>query len=116
MKKTRVIAYSLSTAAIACYFLYPDLEIAISAALMIQTLAFITIAGKSFADGLLLVGISTILIGIMPAENPLILGSEFYKNTRLVLILLGTVLVLINLTIIVLKERKALRQKKQVPK
>lgn len=83
---------------------------------MIQTLAFITIAGKSFADGLLLVGISTILIGIMPAENPLILGSEFYKNTRLVLILLGTVLVLINLTIIVLKERKALRQKKQVPK
>ena len=116
MKKTRVTTYSLSAVAIVCFFLYPDPKIALSVALMIQTLAFIIIAGKSFADGLLLVGISTILMGAMPSEHPLVSGSESYKNIRFILIVLGALIVLMMLAIIVHTERKGIRQKREESK
>jgi hypothetical protein len=80
---------------------------------MILTLAFITVAGKSVADSILLPGISTIFIGLAPPERPWTSGIHFYENPRWALILIGTGLVLLMLALIVHKERKVFRLHKQ---
>jgi membrane-bound ClpP family serine protease len=113
MKTMRVTAYSFSVFAACCYLLYPDTGVSLPIALMILTLAFITVAGKSVADGILLSGISTIFIGLAPPERPWTSGIHFYENPRWTLILIGTGLVLLMLALIVHKEREVLRLHKQ---
>ena len=67
----------ISALAAACFFLFPEPDIAIIGALFLQTLAFVIIAGKSTADSIVLAGITVLLMGLIPADHPLIRGPFF---------------------------------------
>jgi hypothetical protein len=73
----RKYAYTISVLAVVCFFLFPEPNLAIIGALLLQTLAYIVIAGQSTADSIVLTGISVILIGSLPADHPLIHGPYF---------------------------------------
>ena len=75
----RKYAYITSGLAIACFFLFPEPNTAIIGALLLQTLAYIMIAGHSIADGLVLTGITVLLIGSIPADHPLIKEPYFIE-------------------------------------
>lgn len=96
----RKYAYTISALAIACFFLVPDPTLAIIGALLLQTLAFIVIAGKSLPDGILLTGITILLLGVLPADHPLIRG-EFYGNLKQWLVLAGAGIIVVSLLMIV---------------
>jgi len=66
MRKT---AYAISVRAIAWFFLYPQPYAALTGALLL-ILAYTIIAEKSAADGIVLSGISLLLIGILPEDHP----------------------------------------------
>lgn len=106
IKRLRQIAYSISGVALIFFFLLPDPNVSVLGALILQTLAFITIAGKSPVDGFFLCAISLILIGIIPANHPLITGSEAFENARTPLILSGAILGVITLSYILYTARK----------
>jgi uncharacterized membrane protein HdeD (DUF308 family) len=96
----------MSFVAILFYFLFPDPELAVPGALIIQTIAFITIGGQSLVDALLLVGISLILIGYLPSDHTLISGSTQFEQVRWPLLLSGAVLAVTMLVIIIYRIRK----------
>ena len=75
----RKYAYITSVLAIACFFLFPEPNTALIGALLLQTLAYIMIAGHSIADGLVLTGITVLLIGSIPADHPLIKEPYFIE-------------------------------------
>ena len=102
----RIISYSVSAVAILFYFLFPEPSIAVTGALIIQTVAFITVAGKSFADGLLLVGISLTLIGLLPLDHPLISASPYFAKVRWILLFSGLGLALVMAIIVIYRIRK----------
>ena len=77
MGDLRRAAYLISALAVACFFLVPDPDTAIIVALLLQTLAFLVIAGKSAADGIVLTGITVLLIGLIPADHPLVREAFF---------------------------------------
>ena len=106
MKNTRKFAYVLSALAVVCFFLFPEPRIAVVGALVVQTLAFIIVAGKSPVDGMLLTGISFVLIGLIPTDHPFVAGSESYQNARWALIGTGLVLGLGMLAIVLYRARK----------
>jgi len=106
MKNTRKFAYVLSALAVVCFFLFPEPRIAVVGALVVQTLAFMIVAGKSPVDGMLLTGISFVLIGLIPADHPFVAGSESYQNARWALIATGLVLGLGMLAILLYRSRK----------
>ena len=96
----RKYAYMISVLAVACFFLVPQPNIAVIGTLMLQTLAYIMIAGQSTADGIVLTGITILLIGFIPAAHPLIRGP--YLNdikpwilvTGVIVFILGVLLTL----------------------
>lgn len=73
----RKYAYSISAIAVACFFLLPEPNLAVISAMLLQTVAYIVIAGTSVADGIVLTGITILLIGLLPADHPLIRGPFF---------------------------------------
>jgi len=77
----RKYAYITSVLGIACFFLFPEPNTAIIGALLLQTLAYIMIAGHSTADGLVLTGITVLLIGSIPADHPLI-REPYFNDIR----------------------------------
>jgi hypothetical protein len=101
----RKYAYTISALAVACFFLFPDPTLAIIGALLLQTLAFIVIAGKSLPDGILLAGITIILLGVLPADHPLIRG-EFYGSVKQSLVLAGAGIIVVSLLMIVRQLKK----------
>ena len=92
----RKYAYMISVLAIACFFLFPEPNIALIGALMLQTLAFILIAGRSTADGMVLTGITILLLGFVPADHPLIRGP-YLNDIRPWIIITGIVVFVIGL-------------------
>jgi hypothetical protein len=106
LRTQRITAYSVSAIAIAFYFLFPEPSIAVTGAMIIQTIAFITVAGKSFADGLLLVGVSLALIGLLPMDHPLVAHSTYFENVRWTLVFSGLGLGLSMAVIVIYKIRK----------
>jgi hypothetical protein len=89
--RIRRAAYLISALAVVCFFTFPDPNLAIIGALLLQTLAYVTVAGRSTPDGIVLTGVTLILIGMMPSDHPLIRG-EFFETVR-VWVILGGVLV-----------------------
>ena len=67
----RRAAYLISALAVVCFFALPDPNLAIICALLLQTLAYIVVAGKSTPDGSVLTGVTIVLIGLWPADHPL---------------------------------------------
>ena len=57
MAGSRRVTCIITVLAVACFFLFPEPYTAIIGALLLQTLAFIVIAGKSAADGIVLTGL-----------------------------------------------------------
>ena len=100
INRLRKYAYTISVLAVACFFLVPNPTLAIIGALMLQTLAFIVIAGKSAPDGILIAGITMLLLGLLPADHPLI-RDEFYGSVKQWLILVGTGIVVISILLLV---------------
>ena len=96
----RKYAYITSGLAIVCFFVFPDPDMAIIGALLLQTLAYIMIAGKSTADGITLSGITVLLIGSIPADHPMIRGPYFNDikpwifATGMVVFIIGLLLVI----------------------
>ena len=84
----RRAAYLISALAVVCFFALPDPNLAIICALLLQTLAYIVVAGKSTPDGIVLTGVTIVLIGLLPADHPLIRG-DFFESIRLWIILTG---------------------------
>jgi hypothetical protein len=97
----RRTVYAISALATGWFFLFPQPWIALSGALFLQTLAYTTIAGKSAADGIILSGISLLLIGCLPGNHPLIRGP-FFETVRLWIIAGGTILLLSGLLVLAL--------------
>jgi len=92
----RKYAYMISVLAIACFFLYPEANVAIIGALLLQTLAYIMVAGRSMADSLVLSGITILLIGSIPADHPLIRGP-YLDDIRPWILVTGIVVLVIGL-------------------
>ncbi len=92
MKSIREITYSISAVAVVCFFLVPDPIVSVVGALLLQTLAFMIIAGKSTPDGLLLTGVSFLLIGMLPSDHPFVSASDAYQDARWVLLAIGAAL------------------------
>jgi hypothetical protein len=101
MNPTRKTAYAISVAAIAWFFLFPQPYAALAGAMLLQTLAYTVIAGKSAADGVILSGISMLLIGLLPENHPMIRGP-FFETVRPWIIVTGMVLLLTGLMILIL--------------
>jgi hypothetical protein len=104
MISIRTTVYAISATAVAWFFLFPQPYAALAGALLLQTLAYTTIAGKSAADGIVLSGISMLLIGFLPEGHPLIRGP-FFETVRLWIICAGTILLLTGLLILTLNRR-----------
>lgn len=96
---TRRSAYLISALAVVCFFTLPDPNLAIIVALLLQTLAYIVVAGKSTPDGIILSGITIVLLGLLPADHPLIRG-EFFETMRLWVILSGVLISLAGMLLL----------------
>jgi hypothetical membrane protein len=70
MTSIRKTAYTISARAIVWFFLIPQPYAALTGALLLLILAYTIIAEKSVADGIVLSGISLLLIGILPGDHP----------------------------------------------
>jgi hypothetical protein len=97
--RTRRSAYLISALAIVCFFTLPDPNLAIVVALLLQTLAYIVVAGKSTPDGIILTGITVVLLGLLPADHPLIRG-DFFETIRLWVILSGVLVSLAGMLLL----------------
>jgi hypothetical protein len=97
--RLRKLAYTLSAIAVACFFLVPNPDFAIIGALLLQTAAYITIAGKSTADGIVLTGITVLLMGLLPADHPLIRGP-YYGSIKPWIIVTGICVLVAGLLLV----------------
>ena len=95
----RKYAYITSVLAIACFFLFPEPNTAIIGALLLQTLAYIMIAGRSIADGLVLTGITVLLIGSLPADHPLI-REPYFNDVKPWILVTGIVIFVVGLLLV----------------
>jgi hypothetical protein len=105
MIRARKIAYAVSALAVLCFFLFPEPYTAVLGALVLQTVAYIAIAGRSPADGFLLTGISVLLVGLIPSPHPFIRGAASFEAARPWLIGFGAVLILAMLTLLLARGR-----------
>ena len=96
----RKYAYSISALAVACFFLVPYPYIAVFGALLMQTLAFIMIAGKSAADGIILSGITFLLIGSLSADHPMI-REAYFSEIRLWILAIGALMVVLGILLVI---------------
>lgn len=101
----RKYAYSISALAVACFFLVPYPYISVIGALLLQTLAFIVIAGKSTADGIILTGISIILIGTLGTDHPII-REPYFAEVRPWILATGIVCVLLGILSVIKQSHK----------
>lgn len=99
MGDLRRAAYLISALAVACFFLVPDPDTAIIVALLLQTLAFMVIAGKSVADGIVLTGITVLLIGLIPADHPLV-REPFFIAAKPWFVAIGIAVIVFGLLLI----------------
>jgi hypothetical protein len=99
MAELRRAAYLISALAVACFFLVPDPDTAIIIALVLQTLAFMVIAGKSAADGIVLTGITVLLIGLIPADHPLV-REPFFITAKPWFVAIGIAVIVFGLLLI----------------
>ena len=106
MKTVRRAAYSISGIAVLCFFLVPQPEVSVVGALVLQTVAFMVIGGKSAPDGLLLTGISFLLIGLLPGDHPFVANSQAYENARWVLLAIGAALSAAMLALIIRRSHR----------
>ena len=95
----RKYAYMISALAIACFFLVPEPNIALIGALLLQTLAYIRIAGKSTADGIVLTGITVLLIGSLSADHPLI-REPYFNDIKPWILVTGIVVLGVGLLLV----------------
>jgi hypothetical protein len=100
----RMTVYAISAVAIAWFFLFPQPYVALTGAMLLQTLAYTAIAGKSAADGIVLSGISMLLIGFLPENHPMI-REPFFETVRLWIIGIGTILLLTGLLLLAVNRR-----------
>ena len=95
----RKYAYMISALAVACFFLVPEPNIALIGALLLQTLAYIRIAGQSSADGIVLTGITVLLIGSLPADHPLI-REPYFNDIKPWILVTGIVIFAVGLLLV----------------
>ena len=100
--RLRIYAYSISALAVACFFLLPYPNLAIIGALLLQTVAFVAIAGKSAPDGIILTGITFLLVGALSADHPLIRG-DFFPEIRPWILLAGAGFVIAGLALVIFR-------------
>jgi hypothetical protein len=86
--------YSIAASAVLWFFFFPEDHLAVVGALVLQTIAYIAVAGRSMVDGFLLTGISTVLIGLIPSVHPHLLRSEFLEQISASIMLLGVLIVI----------------------
>lgn len=99
MGNLRRAAYLISALAVACFFLLPEPDTAIIVALLLQTLAFVVIAGKSAGDGVVLTGITVLLIGLIPADHPLV-REPFFITVKPWFVAIGIAVIVFGLLLI----------------
>lgn len=105
LKDLRKRVYGFSGLAVLVFFLVPNPYGSVVGALTLQTIAYLAIAGRSPWDGMLLVGISLLLVGLLPLEHPLVAESQHYVRARWGLLAAGTGLALGMLLIILRRHR-----------
>jgi hypothetical protein len=99
MAGSRRVTYIISVLAVACFFLFPEPYTAIIGALLLQTLAFVVIAGKSAADGIVLTGLTVLLMGLIPADHPLI-REPFFATAKPWVVATGITVIVSGLLLI----------------
>jgi hypothetical protein len=77
---------------------YP--HIAVIGALLLQTVAFIIISGKSVADGIVLTGITFLLIGSLSADHPMI-REAYFGEIRPWILTIGVVTVITGILLVI---------------
>ena len=97
MTSIRKTAYTISARAIVWFFLIPQPYAALTGALLL-ILAYTIIAEKSAADGIVLSGISLLLIGILPGDHPPS-REPFFESVRFWIIGVDTILLLTGLLV-----------------
>lgn len=102
--RMRAIAYAISAMAIVCFAFFPEPRLAVVGALILQTGAYVVIAGRSALDGYVLAGISLILFGSLPADHPFIM-NDFYSSIRWWLIGAGAAVVALSLVLLLCRHR-----------
>ena len=100
--RLRMYAYSISALAVACFFLVPYPNLAVIGALLLQTIAFIAIAGRSAPDGIVLTGITFLLVGVLSTDHPLIRG-DFFPEIRPWLLVTGGGFVIAGLLLVIFR-------------
>jgi hypothetical protein len=106
LKTRRKVAYSVSALAALVFFFFPEPRVAVVGALILQTLAFVMIAGSSPVDGLLLCAVSILLIGLIPMDHPLIEGAQAFEDVRRPLLISGAILALLMVGVILYTSRR----------
>ena len=100
--RLRVFAYLVSVLAVACFFLVPSPNLALIGALLLQTLAFVSIAGRSAPDGMVLTGITFLLVGALSADHPLIRG-DFFPEIRPWIMVTGVGFIIAGLLLVIFR-------------
>ena len=93
--------------AVICSAFFPEPRLAVVGALILQTCAYIVIAGRSVLDGYVLAGISLLLFGSLPADHPFIV-NDFYFSVRWWLIGIGAAPITLSLILLWRKHRARL--------
>jgi len=101
----RKYAYMISALAVACFFLVPEPNVALIGALLLQTLAYIRIAGQSTADGIVLTGITLLLIGSLSNDHPLIRGP-YFNDIKPWIFVAGIVIFAVGLLLVLRQVRR----------
>ncbi len=96
--------YSITAVAVLWFLFFPEDHVAVVGALILQTIAYIAVAGRSMVDGFLLSGISTVLIGLIPTVHPHLLRSEFLEQISASIVLLGVLIVIASVGAILHQE------------
>jgi len=81
MTKSPLGCYALAGLAVAWFLFFPEPVFALTGALLLQTIAFISIGGRSSADAIVLTGISISIFGLLSEHHSLIHGS-FYPSIQ----------------------------------
>lgn len=102
--RIRTIAYTISALAIVCFVFFPEPRLAVVGALILQTGAYVVIAGRSALDGYILAGISVILFGSLPGDHPFIM-NDFYLRVRWWLVGTGAVIIFLSLILLLRRHR-----------
>ncbi len=104
MSGSRKLAYFISALGVACFFLFPEPNAALVGTMLLETLAYVAIAGQSTADGIVVTGITILLMSLIPSDHPLVHGP-FLAHAKPWIATVGAAVIFTGLLLVVRRLR-----------